>query len=193
MIGESPAPQQLCPHCANSIAADAEKCPYCAADVSAEFAPPTWLKRGEQPSSETSGGFDRLKKKLPISSKYIWSAAALAPVLVAFLSGFYLQSRQLALSLQTNQQQLQAKNVIIEGQQAQIAQVQQQLSASANQLEAFKSKLEESQKALSATQQRLTVASREASRSNAPRSAAARTTVARAPAPTPLPTRQVST
>jgi cytoskeletal protein RodZ len=193
MLGESTAPPQLCPHCANTIAADAEKCPYCNTDISSEFAAPTWLKRSE-PNSDPGSGFDRLKKRFSVpSSKYIWSAAALVAIVGAFVAGFYLQRRELALLLQTNQQQLQAKNVIIEGQQAQLAQVQQQLSASANQLEALKSKLEESQKTLSATQQRLTVASREASRSNAPRSAAARTTVARAPAPTPLPTRQVST
>jgi len=191
MIGESVASHQLCPQCANSIAADAAKCPYCTADLSSGVAPPQWLNRNET-SSEPRLGVNRLKK-FPISSKYIWPAAALAAVVAAFVAGFYLQRREVSLLVQTNQQQLRAKDQIIEGHQAQLAQVQQQLNESTTQLEAMKTKVEESQKALSATQQRLTVASRDASRSNAVRSATARATGSRTVTSAPPPIRPVST
>lgn len=190
MNGDTTAPPQLCPHCANSIAADAEKCPYCAADLPSEFAPPQWLKRNET-SSEPRHRLNRLKK-LPIPSKYIWSAAMLVAVLSSFVAGFYLQRRELSLLLQNNQQQLKAKDVIIEGQQAQLAQVQQQLTESSNQLGALQSKLDESQKTLSSTQQRLSTASRDTVNSNAARSAAARRTASRAQATTASPTQPVS-
>jgi hypothetical protein len=191
MIGESVASHQLCPQCANSITADAAKCPYCTADLSSGVAPPQWLNRNET-SSEPRPGVNRLKK-FPIPAKYIWPAAALAAVVAAFVAGFYLQRREVSLLVQTNQQQLRAKDQIIEGHQAQLAQVQQQLTESTNQLEAMKTKAEESQKALSAAQQRLTVASRDASRSNTVRSATARGTGGRPMTSPPPPIRPVST
>ena len=181
MIGETTAPPQLCPHCANSIAADAKKCPYCAAELAAEFDPPSWLNRNES-LSDPGRGSDR-KKKFAIPSKFIWPAAMLVAVVAAFVGGFYLQRREISVLLQANQQQLKAKDVVIEGQQAQLAKVQQQLTEGANQLSAMQAKLAENEKALSAAQQRLSVASRDAANANAARAAAAtRRVTSRAPA-----------
>jgi hypothetical protein len=176
MIGESATPMQLCPYCANSIAADAGKCAYCKADLLSGVAP-KWLNRDE-PSSEPRVDVTT-KKQFPIPPKFIWSAGILVVVLSAFFAGGYLQRRELSLLSQANQKQLQAKDQIIEAQQTQLAQVQQQLSENSNQLGAMKNKLEESQKALSATQQRLSAASR---------SVAVRRTAAGAPATPPSPT-----
>jgi hypothetical protein len=180
MLAEPTMPTQLCPYCANSIAADSAKCSYCTADLLSGIAP-KWLKRSE-PSSEPRLGLNPMKK-FPIPSKYIWSVTVLVVVLSALVAGGYLHRSERSLL----SKQLQAKDQIIQSQQAQLAQVQQQLSENSNQLGEMKSKLEESQKALSATQQRLGVASREAARSNATRSVAIRRTAARAPAtPPPL-------
>ena len=190
MIGESATPMQLCPYCANSIAADAAKCSYCKADLLSGMAP-KWLNRN-QPSSEPRVGLNR-RKKFPIPSKFIWSAGMLVVVLSAFFGGGYRQRRELSLLSQANQKQLQAKEEIIQSQQAQLAQVQQQLSENANQLGAMKSKLEESQKALAATQQRQSVASRDAGRSSASRPVAAGRTTSPAPATPPSPSQPVAT
>jgi DNA-binding protein H-NS len=189
MIGESTTPMQLCPYCANSIAADAAKCSYCQADLLSGIAP-KWLNRNE-PSSEPRVGLTR-QTEFPIPSKFIWAAGMLVVVLSAFFTGDYLKRRELSLLSQANQKQLQAKEEIIQSQQAQLAQVQQQLSANANQLSAMKNKLEESQKALSATQRRLSVASRDAGHSSASRSVAARRTASRAPATPPSPGQPVA-
>ena len=180
MIGESTTPMQLCPYCANSVAADAAKCAYCKADLLSGIAP-NWLNRSE-PSSEPRVD-ETNKKKFTIPSKFVWSAAIFVVVLSAFFAGGYLQRRDLSLLSQASQKQLQAKDQIIEAQQAQLAQVQQQLSENANQLSATKSKLDESQKALSATQQRLSVVSR---------SVAVGRTASRAPATPPSPTQPVA-
>ncbi len=180
MSGESTTPTQLCPYCANSIAADATKCSYCTADLLSGIAP-KWLNRSE-PSSQPRLGLNRMKK-FPIPSKFIWAGTMLVVVLLAFFAGGYKQRSELSALSQANLKQLQVKEQIIQGQQAQLAQVQQQLSENANQLGAMQSKLDESQKAFSAAQQRLSVASREAGRSNAPRPGAVRRTAARAPDP----------
>jgi hypothetical protein len=178
MIGESTTRTRLCPYCANSIEEDAAKCSYCKADLLSEIAP-KWLNRNE-PSPEPRLGLNR-NKKFPIPAKFIWSVTMLVVVLSAFVAGGYMQRSELSLLSQANQKQLQVKDQIIQGQQAQLAQVQQQLSENSNQLGEMKSKLEESQKALSATQQRLGVATREADRWNATRSVAVRRTASRAP------------
>ena len=189
MIGETAPLTQLCPYCANSIAADAAKCPYCSADLSLGIAP-KWLKRDER-SSETRAAVTT-KKIFPIPPKFLWAAGMLAVVLAAFFAGGYLQRRELSLLTQASQKQLQAKDDMIQSQQTQLAQVQQQLTENANQLSAMKSKLDESQKTLSATQQRLATASRDTGRANVSRSTGVARTAAHAPSLPPSPTQSVS-
>ncbi len=178
MIGKATTQTRSCPHCANSIGEDAVNCPYCKADLSSQPAPP-WLNRNE-PSSESRVG-SKNNKKAPIPSKFIWPAAMLVVALVAFFAGRYIQrSGQLLLS-QADSKQLQAKDQMIQSQEAQLTQTRQQLNDSSNQLAEMKTKLEESQKELSAIKQRLGAATREVERRNASRSAAARRTASRAP------------
>ncbi len=77
MSAESTTPMQLCPYCANSIAADAVKCSYCKAGLLSGTGP-KWLNRNE-PSSDLRVDVTT-KKKFPIPSKFIWSAAMLVVV-----------------------------------------------------------------------------------------------------------------
>jgi hypothetical protein len=93
--------------------------------------------------------------------------------------------------------QLQAKDQMIQSQEAQLGQTRRQLNENSNQLAEMKTKLEERQKELSLTQQRLGVATREVDRLNASRSLAARKPASRAPVtaaslPAPVATRRTA-
>ena len=187
MIENSTAQTQLCPYCANSIAEDAAACPYCKADFSSQFAP-QWLKRDEASPEPRIASDNRKKPAIP--AKFTWMGAMFAVALSAFFAGGHIQRSQQSLSSQTNLKQLQAKEQIIQTQEAQLAQTRQQLNENSNQLTEIRTKLEASQKELSLTQQRLSGAAREADRSNASRSPVLRRTAARAPdtaAPLPQP------
>ncbi|HSK29338.1 MAG TPA: SH3 domain-containing protein, partial [Candidatus Limnocylindria bacterium] len=190
---KSTAGTRLCPNCANSIAEDAEKCNYCKADLAVDDAP-AWLKRGET-SSEPRVGSNN-KKKFPIPSKFLWPAAMLVVALIAFFAGGHAQRSELSLATQANLKQLQAKDQMIQSQEAQLAQTRQQLNESSAQLAALKTKLEESQKEHSATQQRLAAARQvERTRSNASQTAPAGRTASRAPRPaasSPAPARRTA-
>ena len=178
MIGKSTTPMRPCPHCANSIGEDAASCPYCKADLLSQPAPP-WLNRDE-PSSESRVA-SKSSKRAPIPSKFIWPAAMLVVALIAFFAGGYIQRSEQLLSSQAGLRQLQAKDQMIQSQEAQLAQTRQQLNDNTNQLAEMKAKLEESQKELSAIKPRLGAATREVDRLNASRSVAARRTASRAP------------
>jgi multidrug efflux pump subunit AcrA (membrane-fusion protein) len=178
MIGKSTTRMRLCPHCANSIEEDATNCSYCKTDLLSQPVPQR-LKRDE-PWSEPRLGADNHKRS-SIPSKFIWTAAMLVTALIAFFAGGYIQRNQLLLSTQVNLKQLQAKDQMIQSQEAQLAQARQQLNENSNQLTEMKTKLEESQKELSAMQRRLGVATREVDRLNASRSVAVRRTASRSP------------
>jgi hypothetical protein len=178
MIGNSTAQMQLCPYCANSIAEDAATCLYCKADFSSQFAP-QWLKRDEA-SPEPQIASDN-RKKPAIPARFIWVGAMLVVALIAFFAGGYTQRRQQSLSSQTNLKQLQAKDQIIQTQEAQLAQTHQQLNENSNQLAEVRTKLDASQKELSLTQQRISATARQADRPNASRSPVVRRTASRAP------------
>ncbi len=178
MIGKSTTRTRLCPYCANNIEEDVANCPYCKADLLSQPVPP-WLNRDE-PSSEPRVG-SKSNKRAPIPSKFIWPAAMLVVALIAFFAGGYIQRSAQLLSSQADLKQLQAKDQMIQSQEAQITQTRQQLNDNSNQLAEMKTKLEESQKELSAIKQRLGGATREVDRLNGSRSVAARRTVSRGP------------
>jgi hypothetical protein len=178
LIANSTARTRLCPNCANSIDENAAECSYCKADLLSQFVP-QWLKRDE-PSSELRLGSDK-NKRFSIPSKFIWMAAMLVMASIAFFAGGYVQRNQQLLLSQANLKELQAKDQMIQSQEAQLAQTRKQLNENSNQLAETKTKLEESQKELSATQQRLKVATREADRLKASRTLAA----TRTPSPAP--------
>jgi hypothetical protein len=180
MMEKSAKPMQLCPHCANSIAADTAKCPYCSAELQSDDAP-GWLQRDEPSSTPRVGPNSRKYSAIP--AKFIWLAAVLVVAVSAFFAGGYMQRSQLLQSAQDSLKQLQAKDQIIQSQEAQLVQTKQQLSENTNQIKAIQTKLEESQKDLSATQQRLVAAKRDVDRVHASAPVAVRTAAPRAPDP----------
>ena len=105
----------------------------------------------------------------------------LVVALIAFFAGGYSQRSEQLLSSQADLKQLQAKNQMIQSQEAQLAQTRQQLDERSNQLAEMKTKLEESQKELSVIKPRLGSATRKVDRLNASWSVAARRTASRGP------------
>ena len=178
MIGKSTTPTRPCPHCANSIGEDAASCPYCKADLLSQPSP-AWLNRDEASSESRVGSTSN--KGAPIPAKFIWPAAMLVVAIIAFFAGGYRQRSEQLLSSQADLKQLQAKDQMIQSQEAQLAQTRQQLNGNSSQLAEMKTKLEESQKELSAIKQRLGAATREVDRLNASRSVAVRRTASRVP------------
>lgn len=194
MIAKPITQKRLCPNCANSIEEDATKCPYCKAELSSDSTP-QWLKR-DAPASEPRVGSNNYGKS-SIPAKFIWPAVTLIVALIAFFAGSYVQSSRPSLSSEVDSKQLQAKDQMIQSQEAQLTQLRQQLSDNSSQLAEMKTKLEEGQKELSATQQRLGVANREVDRLNASRSVAVTRTASRTPDtyssyPQPAPVRQTA-
>jgi hypothetical protein len=100
----------------------------------------------------------------------IWIGALLAVALIAFFAGATMQGERQSLSSQTRLRELQAKDQMIQTQEAQLAEIRGQVDESSKHLAEMKSKFEASQKELELTQQRLSVATRQADRPNASRS-----------------------
>ena len=189
MIGNSNVETRLCPYCANSIAEDAENCRYCKAEFSSQSAP-RWLKRDEAAPEPKIASHNR---KIPsIPAKFIWLGGMLAVALIAFFAGGYKHRTQQSLASQTSLKQLQAKEQIIQTQEAQLAQTRQQLNENSTQLADMKTRLEQSQKELSLTQQRLSVAARQADRPNVNRAPVVRRTSSRAPDAATAPSQPVT-
>jgi hypothetical protein len=170
MVEQASGQARLCPHCANSIAAEAVDCPYCGADFESQFAP-SWLNRDEPAAKPRVGAaLSNAYGRIPaIPEKFLWIGGVVAIALVAFLGGGYMQRNQLAQSSEVSQKQIQAKDKMIQTQEAQLAQTRQQLNDNSRQLAEMKSKLEENRKELSLAQQRLAVAARQADRLKASR------------------------
>ena len=178
MIGNSTAQTRLCPNCANSIEENATNCPYCKVDLLVQFIP-QWLKRDQSPSEPQLGSGDN--KRFPIPPMFMWIGAMVVVAVIAFFAGGYVQHSQLLALSQANSKELQAKNQMIQSQEAQLAQTRQQLNENSNQVAEVKTKLEESQKELSATQQRIRAATGEIARLKASRPVA----IARTRSPVP--------
>jgi hypothetical protein len=130
-------------------------------------------------------------RRLPsVPAKFLWPGALLIVALLAFFAGSYL-SRGDQSVLQANLKQLQAKDLMIQSQEGQLAQTKQKLEETANQLAEVKTKFEESRKEVSLARQRLDAARQAAV--NATRSVASNRIASRAPAPSspqPAPARQ---
>jgi uncharacterized membrane-anchored protein YhcB (DUF1043 family) len=190
MIEQSISGARLCPNCANTIQENAAKCPYCKAEFSKDSVP-HWLNRNT-PVSERPTDLKRIKKS-PIPAKFVWPAATLLLILLAFYVGAYVQRREMALTAEAYSKHLQTKDEMIQNQETHMSRLRQQLNENTNQLAELKNKLQESQKTVAATQQRLAAANHQVERVNTTRSAGAPRVGSRAPAssqsyPAPLPT-----
>ena len=175
---------RLCPHCANSIGADALTCPYCKANLIGSFEP-EWP--GRESFDEDHPAVLPGREKLTVKSK-----AILVLGLLVFAFGIYLvggnverhdlgpaiakQQKTLAKQQKTlaeQQKTLAEKDEKIKSLESQLAELRRNNQGSTQQIEDFKAKLNQSQKDLVATQRKLTMANREIARLSSTRVASA--------------------
>ena len=160
---------RLCPHCANTIGADALTCPYCKADLLTS-GDPEWPERaGENESASASPR----KEKLTGKSKAILVLGLLVFVLGVYLVGGNLERNDMGPLMAEQQKALQEKDQKIQSLESQLAQLREATQGTSQQFESFKARLDESQKNLAATQRKLTTANREIERLSAGRVASA--------------------
>ena len=170
---------RLCPHCANSIGADALTCPYCKADLAAS-AEPEWPERvGEIDPAIAPPE----KTKLTVKSKAILILGLLVFALGIYLVGGNLERNDLGPVMAEQQKALQEKDQKIQSLESQLARLRQETQGTSQEFEKFKTRLDESQKNLAAAQRKLTTANREIERLSASRIASAPRPAVRTPNP----------
>lgn len=163
------AQTRLCPHCANSIPADAPKCTYCKAEVGAAAAPQWPTSEGDR----LQAGLATRAKNFLTPPKIMLFVGIVLSIIGLLLIGRALlgrdgssETRQLA---EAKIKELQEKEQKIQALEGQLAQVRQELTDTSTQMTALKGKIEESEKELAAARQRLEVSSREIDRLTARR------------------------
>jgi hypothetical protein len=171
LVAKTTVSTQLCPHCANSIAADATQCPYCKADLAPARAP-QWPTRD-----------DTLEAASPrAGSRISWiSLAVLVLGLIFFGVGAFLsfapgQRADSSAALTDTGKEVQEREQKIQSLETELTRVRQELTERSDQVTQLETKLDETQKDLSTVQQRLAIANREVERvasSRAPQSSPA--------------------
>lgn len=151
---------RLCPHCANSIGADALNCPYCKADLMAAIEP-QWPRQVEDLDPPT---MQSKKEKLTVKSKAILVLGLGVFAFGIYLVGGTVEHRDIRPQLAERQQAIREKDEKIKDLEAQLAQLRQSNQGTGQEIEQLKTKLEETQKDLAAAQNRLTNANREIAR-----------------------------
>lgn len=174
----SPATIQtrLCPHCANSIGADALRCPYCKADL-AGIAEPQWPERELAEGNSVASD----KPKLTVRSKAILVFGLLVFALGIYLVGGNVERHDWNELLASQQQALREKDSKIASLQAELAEVRQKAQTEQSSKE-LRARLDESQKNLVVLQRKLASANKEIERLSASRAAARATPRTGAPA-----------
>lgn len=182
-MAEAKIQTRLCPHCANSIAADALTCPYCKADLVLSIEP-EWPRRVEELDQPT---VLPEKEKLTVKSKAILILGLLVFALGVYLVGGNLERSDIGPQLAEQEQALKEKDEKIKDLETQLAQLRQDSQGTSQQIEQLKTKLEETQKELATAQSNLASANREIARSSASRTASAPRPTARTIDPPPPP------
>jgi hypothetical protein len=177
MMGQAKINTRLCPHCANSIGADALTCPYCKADLLAS-AEPEWPERAEEIAPVRAAP---KKEKLTVKSKAILVLGLLVFALGVYLVGGNLERNDLRPVLAQQQKALQEKDQKIQTLESELAQLRKESQGAIQRFEESKARLDESQKTLAAAQRKLTTASREIERLSANRVASAPRPAVRTP------------
>ena len=178
---------RLCPHCANSIGADALMCPYCRADLADSFEP-------EWPGRDSDGleypAAPQPQEGLTVKSKVILVLGLLVFALGVYLVGSRVERHDLGPALAEQQKvvaeqqtALAEKDERIKNLETQLAEVRRNNQGSSRQVEEFKAKLEQSQKDLSAVQQKLAAANKDIAKLSARAAPAQRAPVKTAEAP----------
>ena len=180
-MAEAKIQTRLCPHCANSIAADALTCPYCKADLVLSIEP-EWPRRVEELDQPT---VLPEKEKLTVKSKAILILGLLVFALGVYLLGGNAERSDMGPQLAEQEQALREKDVKIKDLETQLAQLRQDNQGTSQQIEQLKTKLEETQKELATARSNLTSANRQIARSSASRIASAPRPTARTIDPPP--------
>jgi hypothetical protein len=160
---------RLCPHCANSIPADALKCSYCKRELKPA---PTheWPRR-----EDDRGTTPPAPVKEPRS--FAWIGFLALGLLVIALGAFYLVGQReggdSGPALAEKIKELQEKDQKIQTLDSELAKLREGNQGSSSQLDELKAKLEEAEKDLTSTQRKLADANREIERLNSNRVASA--------------------
>jgi hypothetical protein len=183
LIAKVSAPMRLCPHCANSIAEDAERCPYCKA-VLGPVSIPQWPHRDEPPVVEQSEPVEQRPRKASHSraAKGLFLAAVVLCAMGLFFVGANLFGRNdrgpLQAVLETKIKEVEERDQKIQSLEAKLAEVRQgsgdnskESTDNPTELTGLRTKLQQTQKELAQTQQRLERANRELSETASERSA----------------------
>ncbi|MGE5305209.1 MAG: SH3 domain-containing protein [Alphaproteobacteria bacterium] len=183
---------RLCPHCANSIAADATQCPYCKGDLDPTPAP-QWPTR-EEPSLEVRS--PRAGNKISTGSLVVLILA-----LLFFGAGLFLflepaqRVETPPVASQESAKEIQERDQKIQSLDSELNRVRQELTSRSEQVKELQTKLDETQKDLTTMQQRLAIANREVERAvsnRPPPSAAPPRPADRLPPPPPPPPRRAA-
>lgn len=158
---------RLCPHCANSIGADALTCPYCKADLM--VGEPEWPARGEiePPISAPE------KQKLTVKSKAILALGLLVFALGVYLVGGNVERHDLDNVLAEQRKTLRERDQKIQSLEAQLAELRQKSHKGAQETEEIKARLDKSQENFAAAQRKLASANKEIERLSSSRIAPA--------------------
>jgi hypothetical protein len=178
------AQHRLCPHCANSVAADAANCPYCKADMGASPVPEWPTREGE--SAAASPVVER--GKIPPRSKVILIAGLITFALGIFLMGLHSERGESQLELQEKAKEIQEREQKIKSMEAELTKTRQDLQDNSNQLADLKTQLDGSKKELAVVQQRLAVTNKELEHLASSRSQPIARTSPRPPDPVSAPT-----
>lgn len=170
---------RLCPHCANSIAADALQCHYCKAEVNPM---PQWPERDEP---LTAAAPRAVKQHLTVRSKAILILGLLLFAVGVYLVGGQQERNDLAPALAKTQQESLEKDEKIKSLETQLAELRRKSQGSSGEVEQLKTKIEASQKELAAARKRLTEATREIKRLSATRAVSTPPATARSGDPAP--------
>jgi SH3 domain-containing protein len=171
---------RLCPHCANSIGADALICPYCKADL-LSATEPEWPERDMVDYGRPAVLPE--KQKLTVRSKAILVLGLLVFALGVFLVGGNVERHDLRPQLAEQEKALSEKDDRIKSLESQLFDLRKNNQGTTDQIERLKAKLAQSEKDLATLQRRLANANQEVARLSTSRAAsprpAARTSEAR--------------
>ena len=185
---------RLCPHCANSISADAAKCPYCNADLGPTPAP-EWPTR-EEPALQAKPL--RVRNKISAVSLAVFAIGIIFLAAGLFLMFGQTQQMELPVAPQDNTKDLQQRDQKIQSMESELNRVRQELTERSDEATELKTKLDETQKDLATMRQRLAIANREVERMASSRaqppaaSAPPRPADTSPPPPAPTPTRRAA-
>lgn len=180
LIAKTAANTRLCPHCANSVAADATHCPYCKAELDAVRAP-QWSTHEEAAleakSSRAGNRISSVSVIILVLSLLFFGAGLFMFLAPAQRSDSKVAQKDKTKDILEREQKIQ----LLEGE---LSRVRQQLTERSEQATELRTKLDETQKDLSTMQQRVAIANREVERASSNRVAQPLTPPAPRPADT---------